>query len=262
MSTHSPCAACKCLRRKCTPACVFAPHFPPDDPGKFAYVHKVFGASNVGKILRDLPPSQRELAANSLAYEAQARLQDPIYGCVGYISFLQQKLNYVQRQLYEAKKELSTYIGPATLGPFFAHGPPGSDLPYGVPVMGVGMGLGIGAQNAAAAHHHAQNFIHEPPPPPPPPPESMEAQQIGMAVATDMMTRYDQQQELARFDGQRGFEQMGGGPLMEFLPAQEFQSDFVQQQYYTERQQPAGEDRSGSGRPSGTSVQEIRKTDG
>ncbi|XP_074573642.1 LOB domain-containing protein 6-like [Curcuma longa] len=242
MSTHShsSCAACKCLRRKCTPECVFAPHFPPDNPEKFTYVHKVFGASNVGKILRDLPPSQRELAANSLAYEGQARMQDPIYGCVAHISFLHQNLNYVQRQLYEAKKELSTYIGPATLGPFFfAHGPPASNSPYAVPVMG----LGIGAHNAApaAAHQYAQTFIHEPPPPPPPPPpESMEAQQIGMAMATaDMTTRYDQQQELARFNGQRGFEQM------EFLPAaaqEEFQSDFVQQQqqYYTEPQQPAG----------------------
>ncbi|KAG6469506.1 LOB domain-containing protein 36-like [Zingiber officinale] len=261
MSTHSPCAACKCLRRKCTPGCVFAPYFPPDQPGKFACVHKVFGASNVGKILSDLPPPQREHAANSLAYEAQARLHDPIYGCVAYISYLQQKLKHVQLELYEAKKELSTYIGPATLGPatlspFFAHGPPGSDSPYGVPVMGVGMGLGLAAQDAAAAHHHAQNFIHDPPPPPPPPPpESMEAQQIGMAVVADMMTRYDQQQELARFNGRRGFEQMGGGSLMAFLPAQEFQSDFVQQQYYTEQQpqqqQTTSEDRrSGSGRSS------------
>lgn len=53
----SPCAACKLLRRKCAAGdCVFAPHFPPHDPSKFANVHKVFGASNVNKMLqvRDL----------------------------------------------------------------------------------------------------------------------------------------------------------------------------------------------------------------
>lgn len=51
-TTASPCAACKLLRRRCTQGCVFAPHFPSDEPQKFASVHKVFGASNVSKLLR------------------------------------------------------------------------------------------------------------------------------------------------------------------------------------------------------------------
>lgn len=76
-STTSPCAACKFLRRKCTLECVFAPYFPPDNPQKFANVHKVFGASNVAKLLNELNASQREDAVNSLAYEAEYRLRDP-----------------------------------------------------------------------------------------------------------------------------------------------------------------------------------------
>lgn len=48
----SPCAACKLLRRKCGHDCVFAPYFPADEPQKFANVHKVFGASNVNKMLQ------------------------------------------------------------------------------------------------------------------------------------------------------------------------------------------------------------------
>lgn len=47
-----PCAACKSLRRKCTRECIFLPYFPRDDPEKFARVHKVFGASNVAKMLQ------------------------------------------------------------------------------------------------------------------------------------------------------------------------------------------------------------------
>jgi hypothetical protein len=51
-SGSSPCASCKLLRRRCTQECVFAPYFPPEDPHKFAIVHKVFGASNVSKMLQ------------------------------------------------------------------------------------------------------------------------------------------------------------------------------------------------------------------
>ncbi|GMJ08739.1 LATERAL ORGAN BOUNDARIES DOMAIN GENE 36, ASYMMETRIC LEAVES 2-like 1 [Hibiscus trionum] len=116
-SSNSPCAACKFLRRKCTQECVFAPYFPPDNPQKFANVHKVFGASNVAKLLNELSTSQREDAVNSLAYEAEARLRDPVYGCVGLISILQQKLKQMQHDLNDAKKELATYIGPQAMLP-------------------------------------------------------------------------------------------------------------------------------------------------
>lgn len=50
--TMSPCAACKLLRRRCTRDCVFAPYFPAHEPQKFGSVHKVFGASNVNKMLQ------------------------------------------------------------------------------------------------------------------------------------------------------------------------------------------------------------------
>ena len=107
--TGSPCAACKFLRRKCQPDCVFAPYFPPDNPQKFVHVHRVFGASNVTKLLNELHPFQREDAVNSLAYEADMRLRDPVYGCVGVISILQHNLRQLQKDLALAKYELSKY---------------------------------------------------------------------------------------------------------------------------------------------------------
>ena len=61
--------------------------------------------------------SQREDAVNSLAYEAEARLQDPVYGCVVLIFILQHKLKQMQHDLNNAKKELSTYIGPQAMLP-------------------------------------------------------------------------------------------------------------------------------------------------
>ncbi|XP_057769017.1 LOB domain-containing protein 36-like [Salvia miltiorrhiza] len=205
-SSNSPCAACKCLRRKCTQECVFAPYFPPDNPQKFTNVHKVFGASNVSKLLNELNASQREDAVNSLAYEAEYRLRDPVYGCVGLISLLQQKLKQVQVDLDNAKKELATYIGPSAMLPILNHpgyvqphsnyGPSGYQmLPYNVqPIMGI-------------PTHGAQLMIREP-------------QQQFLEVAAvaareqEMMRSYEQQQqnhELMRFNG-GGFDD-GGGPV-------------------------------------------------
>lgn len=108
-SGSSPCAACKFLRRKCTADCVFAPYFPPEQPHKFASVHKIFGASNISKVLNDLLPHQREDAVSSLAYEAEARVKDPVYGCVGAISVLQGQVQQLQRELAEARAGLARY---------------------------------------------------------------------------------------------------------------------------------------------------------
>ncbi|KAJ8642030.1 hypothetical protein MRB53_018724 [Persea americana] len=102
----SPCAACKLLRRRCAQDCVFAPYFPADEPQKFANVHKVFGASNVSKMLQELPMHQRSDAVSSMVYEANARVRDPVYGCVGAISSLQQQVDVLQTQLALAQAEV------------------------------------------------------------------------------------------------------------------------------------------------------------
>ncbi|XP_010554689.1 PREDICTED: LOB domain-containing protein 12-like [Tarenaya hassleriana] len=102
----SPCASCKLLRRRCAEDCIFAPYFPSDDPHKFAIVHKVFGASNVSKMLQELPVHHRADTVNSLVYEAGARVRDPVYGCVGAISYLQNQVQQLQMQLAVAQAEI------------------------------------------------------------------------------------------------------------------------------------------------------------
>ncbi|XP_040999532.1 LOB domain-containing protein 36-like isoform X2 [Juglans microcarpa x Juglans regia] len=180
-SSNSPCAACKFLRRKCTQECVFAPYFPPDQPQKFANVHKVFGASNVAKLLNELNAAQREDAVNSLAYEAEARLRDPVYGCVGFISILQHRLKQVQTDLFNAKKELASYIGPQAMLTILQ--PPGymtqqqhlgnpsssAVLPYNMSPM---LGIPTGAPTRGGAlvirepqqqhHQHQHQHQHQP----------------------------------------------------------------------------------------------------
>ncbi|KAK3032082.1 hypothetical protein RJ639_036296 [Escallonia herrerae] len=107
--SSTPCAACKFLRRKCVAGCIFAPYFPPEEPHKFANVHKIFGASNVSKLLNEIQPHQREDAVNSLAYEAEARLKDPVYGCVGAISVLQRQVLHLQKELDATNADLFRY---------------------------------------------------------------------------------------------------------------------------------------------------------
>ncbi|KAI3799930.1 hypothetical protein L1987_35236 [Smallanthus sonchifolius] len=103
---HSPCASCKLLRRRCAKDCIFAPYFPSNEPHKFAIVHKVFGASNVSKMLQELQVHERGDAVSSLVYEANARMRDPVYGCVGAISYLQNEVSQLQMQLAMAQAEI------------------------------------------------------------------------------------------------------------------------------------------------------------
>ncbi|KDP44920.1 hypothetical protein JCGZ_01420 [Jatropha curcas] len=96
----SSCGACKFLRRKCTSECVFAPYFCYEQAAThFAAVHKVFGASNVSKLLLHLPLQNRSDAAITISYEALARMRDPIYGCVAHIFALQQQIASLQEEI-------------------------------------------------------------------------------------------------------------------------------------------------------------------
>ncbi|XP_004491022.1 LOB domain-containing protein 21 [Cicer arietinum] len=112
--SSSSCAACKFLKRRCIPNCIFAPYFRSDECKKFAKVHKVFGASNVSKILIEVPEEQREETVNSLAFEADARLRDPVYGCIGAIAILQRKMFELQHDLAIAKDRLAHYSAAAS----------------------------------------------------------------------------------------------------------------------------------------------------
>ncbi|XP_078179110.1 LOB domain-containing protein 15-like isoform X3 [Carex rostrata] len=109
LNTITPCAACKLLRRRCAQECPFSPYFSPHEPQKFAAVHKVFGASNVSKLLLEVPESQRADAANSLVYEANVRLRDPVYGCMGAIAALQQQVQALEAELTAVKTEILKY---------------------------------------------------------------------------------------------------------------------------------------------------------
>ncbi|GFQ07402.1 LOB domain-containing protein 21 [Phtheirospermum japonicum] len=108
--SSSSCAACKFLKRRCSTNCQFAPYFRSDEHKKFANVHKVFGASNVSKILNEVAENQREDTVNSLVYEAEVRLRDPVHGCIGTVVSLQHKMAELQHDLSFARARLATVV--------------------------------------------------------------------------------------------------------------------------------------------------------
>ncbi|XP_010276387.1 PREDICTED: LOB domain-containing protein 19-like [Nelumbo nucifera] len=113
-----PCGACKFLRRKCVKGCIFAPYFDSEQGAShFAAVHKVFGASNVSKLLLRIPVHKRLDAVVTICYEAFARIRDPVYGCVGHIFALQQQVVNLQAELAFIKAQLTTMELPQSLSP-------------------------------------------------------------------------------------------------------------------------------------------------
>ncbi|KAH9308379.1 hypothetical protein KI387_036290, partial [Taxus chinensis] len=86
-----------------------------DQPLKFANVHRIFGESNITKLLKELPQHQREVAVNTLAFEADARLKDPVYGLVGTICILQRQVHHLQCELVAAHANLAHYTSGGTI---------------------------------------------------------------------------------------------------------------------------------------------------
>ncbi|XP_050222526.1 LOB domain-containing protein 24-like [Mercurialis annua] len=103
------CAACKYLRRGCASDCIFSLYFPSNDPQRFTYVHKIYGASNVAKLLQQVPAYLRDSAADSMYHEAQCRIEDPVYGCVGVISQLYQQIYNAENELAKTRAEIAIY---------------------------------------------------------------------------------------------------------------------------------------------------------
>lgn len=100
------------------PGCIFAPYFDSEQgAAHFAAVHKVFGASNVSKLLLHIPVHRRLDAVVTICYEAQARLRDPVYGCVAHIFALQQQVVNLQAELSYLQAHLTTLELPVPLPP-------------------------------------------------------------------------------------------------------------------------------------------------
>lgn len=92
--TSSSFAACKFVRRKCHPDCLFAPPIkqtacsllPSNNPQKFVHVHCLLAPATSPSYSMTYNP------INSIACKANIRLCDLVYYCFGVVSILQYQL--------------------------------------------------------------------------------------------------------------------------------------------------------------------------
>ncbi|KAF8378374.1 hypothetical protein HHK36_029713 [Tetracentron sinense] len=105
--TSQACAACKYQRRKCSADCPLAPYFPPDKPKMFQNAHRLFGVSNILKILNQLNPSQQMEAMRSIVFQADIREKFPTHGCCGIIYQLNYQLRQTEEELHAVNTKLA-----------------------------------------------------------------------------------------------------------------------------------------------------------
>ncbi|XP_059277830.1 LOB domain-containing protein 2 [Lycium ferocissimum] len=97
-SGTAACASCKHQRKKCTEKCVLAPYFPAENIREFKAVHKVFGVSNIVKIVKNLKEDDRRRAVESLIWEAFCRQKDPVLGPYGEYKRVHEELKLYKSQ--------------------------------------------------------------------------------------------------------------------------------------------------------------------
>lgn len=98
-AANPACAACKHQRKKCTESCILAPYFPANRSREFQAVHKLFGVSNVTKILKNLMEEDRKAAVESMVWEASCRQKDPVLGPYGEYARVFDELKNYKSQL-------------------------------------------------------------------------------------------------------------------------------------------------------------------
>ncbi|ESQ48612.1 hypothetical protein EUTSA_v10021306mg [Eutrema salsugineum] len=106
-STNQACAACKYQRRKCAPDCLLAPYFPHDRHHQFLNAHKLFGVSNITKIIKSLSPPEKDAAMHTIMFQSDARANDPVEGCYSIIRKLHHQIECTRNELEIVLQQLA-----------------------------------------------------------------------------------------------------------------------------------------------------------
>ena len=105
----SACASCRHQRKKCTEKCVLAPFFPVAKSQEFHAVHKIFGVSNVTKIVSSLNEEDRKKAVDSSVWEAICRQNDPVLGPYGEYQRVSDELMLYKRHCQQHYPQNNNY---------------------------------------------------------------------------------------------------------------------------------------------------------
>jgi len=105
---NKACAACKYQRRKCSSECPLAPYFPADKPKMFSNAHRLFGVSNIQRILKEIKDDdQKDVAMRSIIVESDIRAKSPVHGCLGVIMDYGDMLKQSMEELNHVKTLLA-----------------------------------------------------------------------------------------------------------------------------------------------------------
>ncbi|XP_058075570.1 LOB domain-containing protein 13-like [Magnolia sinica] len=105
-NNNHACAVCRHQRRKCNANCPLAPYFPPNKTEQFQNVHRLFGVSNVMKILNSIEPHLWPQAIETIQFEADMRKKKPVEGCLGMIRNLMKQVDASTKELAMVNDQL------------------------------------------------------------------------------------------------------------------------------------------------------------
>ena len=108
-TTSQACAACKHQRRKCGPNCILAPYFPHDRQKQFLNAHKLFGVGRISSMIKPLSPSERNMAMETIIFQADMRAYDPVGGCYRLIQQLQSQIEHYKAELQLVLQHLAIF---------------------------------------------------------------------------------------------------------------------------------------------------------
>ncbi|XP_045791246.1 LOB domain-containing protein 20-like [Trifolium pratense] len=100
-----PCGVCKYLKKKCTSECISAPYYG-KGAASFAAEHRVFGASNVSKLLSNISTNHRHKAAVTI-YPMRLRLG---YLIPFLVAAMQVEVSMMQSQLMNRRYAYSSAL--------------------------------------------------------------------------------------------------------------------------------------------------------
>ncbi|WOL03057.1 hypothetical protein Cni_G11777 [Canna indica] len=126
-TVNSACAACRYQRRKCKPDCILAPFFPANNQQKFLNAHRLFGVSNINKIIANLDPYQRTEAMHTIIFQSDMRAHDPVGGCYHYIRELERQLEHDTAELELVLRQLAVCRAQAAAATAQQMAPPDMD---------------------------------------------------------------------------------------------------------------------------------------
>ncbi|KAJ6377241.1 hypothetical protein OIU76_026251 [Salix suchowensis] len=110
-NSANKCASCRHQRRRCPTDCIFRPYFPLRKQIEFESARRIFGISNMERMLRNLGVQDRANSVESIIWEATCWSKDSINGPLGCLKRLidserqaKQENQLLRKQLYSLSR--------------------------------------------------------------------------------------------------------------------------------------------------------------